>query len=288
MRVERIEPGLHSRSWSFNRHGEATRQFAFVGDGTGEAESGDERFSVSAPTLLWFATARPGRLRIEAGATGYRGWVSDQTMLAAIGDQPESVALRYLAERSFALSLSGAREQAAVIERCLNAAIGELSQPQAGSGLMLSALMRVLLVAMLRISGVEDATVPGSGERTGLLQRFRQLVEMNFRSHWTVARYALALGISADRLHAICTSGIGKSPKALISERLAHEAAQRLERSSLTIEQLGHSLGFNDAAHFSSFFSKMVGVPPGRYRKTAARSRLEGRNAPAPSFADWP
>jgi AraC family transcriptional activator of pobA len=288
MRVERIEPGLHARSWSFNRHGEAARQFVLVSDGAGEAEAGDDRFAIAAPALLWLGSARPGRLRLDAGTTGFRGWVSDRTILSAVGDQPESVGLRYLADRGFVLSLSGAREQATVIERCLNATITELAQPQAGSDLMQSALMRVMLVAMLRISGVEEVATPGSGERAGLLQRFRQLVEMNFRAHWTVAQYAGALGISPDRLHAVCTSGIGKSPKALISERLAHEAAQRLERSSLTIQQLGHSLGFNDAAHFSSFFSRMIGVPPGRYRKAAARSRLEGLNAPTPSFADWP
>lgn len=288
MRIERIEPGLHPRSWSFNRYGEPARQFVFVGDGTGEADTDGERFTIATSTLLWLGNAKPGRLRMDAGATGFRGWASDQTIQAAIGEQPDSVSLRYLADRSFALSLSAAREQALVIERCFNAAVTELAQPQIGSDLMLSALMRVVLVAVLRVSGGSDLAVPGTGERGGLLQRFRQLVEMNFRSHWTVTQYARALGISADRLHAICTAGIGKSPKALISERLANEAAQRLERSSLTIQQLGHSLGFNDAAHFSSFFSRMVGVSPGRYRKAAARSRLEGRNAPAPSFADWP
>lgn len=29
-------------------------------------------------------------------------------------------------------------------------------------------------------------------------------------------------------------------------------------------------------------------MPPGRYRKLAINSRLDGRNAPAPRFADWP
>lgn len=288
MRIERIEPGLHDRSWTLNRPGEAARQFVFVGDGSGEAESATVRFSITAPTLLWLGSARPGRLRIDAGTTGFRGQLSDQIVTAAIGDQPDSISLRAMVDRSFALSLTFDTTHATVIERCLNAAIGELAQPQAASELMLTALMRIMLVAMLRIAGGEDIAMPGSGDRGSLLQRFRQLVEMNFRNHWTVAQYAAALGISADRLHAICTSGIGKSPKALISERLAHEAAQRLERSSLTIQQLGHSLGFNDAAHFSSFFSRMVGMPPGRYRKAAARSRLDGSAASSPSFADWP
>src|SRR5690606_10386307 len=115
---------------------------------------------------------------------------------------------------------------------------------------LLSGLLRIMLVAMLRAAAGTDIPHVSIGEKSSLLRRFRQLVEMNFRSHWTVARYAEALGISTDRLHAICTTGIGKSPKALISERLALEAALRLERSSLTVQQLGHALGFNDPAHF--------------------------------------
>jgi AraC-like DNA-binding protein len=238
--------------------------------------------------VLWLGDLNPGRLRVEAGATGCRGWVSDGMVAAAIGDQPESVALSSLVDRSFVLSLSDHDEQAAVIERCVRAAAAESRQPREASALLLSALLRIVFVSMLRVVGGDDAGQPGTGENAGLLQRFRQLVEMNFRSHWTVAQYARALGISADRLHAICTGGIGKSPKALVSERLAHEAALRLERSPLTIQQLGHSLGFNDPAHFSSFFRRMTGSPPGRYRKAAALSRLEGRNPPATSFADWP
>ena len=50
-----------------------------------------------------------------------------------------------------------------------------------------------------------------------------------------------------------------------------------MERSSITIHQLGHSLGFNDPAHFSSFFKRMTGMAPSRYRELMAKSA--GRRA---------
>lgn len=290
MKAERIDSSLHPRSWSFNRQSESlARQIVLLTDGAGEAEGAGTRYPIAAPAILWLGDTRPGRLRVEAGATGYRGWMSDAVVIAAIGDQAESVGLGYLADRSFVLSLSGLENHSAILERCFNGILSELRQPMEGSALFLSGLLRIMLVSMIRVAGGnEQVAPPGIGEKSNLLQRFRQLVEMNFRSHWTIARYAEALGISTDRLHAICTSGIGKSPKALVSERLAHEAALRLERSPLTIQQLGHALGFNDPAHFSSFFRRMTGMAPGRYRKFAAASRLEGRNAPTSSFADWP
>ena len=289
MKAEKIESSLHPRSWTFNRQPEnSARQMVVLTDGAGQVETAASSFSIIAPAVLWLADQTPGRLRVEAGATGYRCWASDAMVISAIGDQAESVSLSHLADRSFVLSLTGLEEQASMFERCCNGAINELRQPLEGSPLLLSALLRVMLVALMRIAGGEQIAHSGAGEKSGLLQRFRQLVEMNFRSHWTVARYAQALGVTTDRLHAICTTGIGKSPKALISERLALEAALRLERSSLTIEQLGHALGFHDPAHFSSFFRRMTGMPPGRYRKVAASLQQEGRNAPTPGFADWP
>ena len=40
-----------------------------------------------------------------------------------------------------------------------------------------------------------------------------------------------------------------------------------LERSTLSIEQLSHSLGFRDPAHFSHFHKRMTGLAPGKFRK---------------------
>lgn len=288
MRVERIDSSLHPRFWSFNRRpAEGERQLVLLVDGAGEAEA-ETRHAIAAPALLWLGDLKPGRLRTEAGATGFRGTISNDLIIAAIGDLPESVDLRYLVDRDFVLSLAGAPDQIGVLERCMNAVSLENQQPREASSLLLSALLRIILVVMLRQSSGSDLMLPGVGEKAGLLQRFRQLVEMNFRAHWSVAQYAEALGISADRLHAVCTTGIGKPPKALVSERLAQEALQRMERSSITIQQLGHSLGFNDPAHFSSFFKRMTGMAPSRYRELMAKSRADGQNPHPKRFADWP
>jgi AraC-like DNA-binding protein len=289
VKAERIEASLHARRWSINRPSETpARQIVMLTDGAGEAETDTQRFTVMAPAVLWLGGMKPGRLGTEAGSTGFRGWVSDTMAVAAIGDQAESVNLRYLIDRDFVLSLAGQGEPAAIIDRCFAGILNEIKMPQEGSALLTSALLRIILATIYRVSGGEVAALPGIGEKASLLRRFRQLVEMNFRGHWTVAQYAAALGISADRLHSICTHGIGKSPKALISERLAHEAALRLERSSLTVEQLGHSLGFNDPAHFSNFFRKVFAMSPGAYRTAAADARLGVGTAQPRSFADWP
>src|SRR5690606_14838975 len=111
---------------------------------------------------------------------------------------------------------------------------------------------------------------------------------INFRGRWSITRYADALGVTPDRLHSLCTAGTGKSPKALVSERLAQEAALRLERSTITIQRLGHALGFNDQAHFSNFFRRMTGVAPSAYRRMRLEAAPQQEVRPAVSFAEWP
>ena len=81
-----------------------------------------------------------------------KGAPVDATVVAAIGDQPESVSLRYLADRDFVLSLAGRTEQATMMERSFDRVIEELRQGREGAALMLSALLRVILVGLLRVS----------------------------------------------------------------------------------------------------------------------------------------
>jgi AraC-like DNA-binding protein len=287
--AERVESSLHARRWSFNREASReTRQIVVLTDGTAEAETNRTPYALVAPAVLWLGTCQPGWLRTEAGATGFLARLENSILADTIGDQPEAVALRYVVDRDFVLSLAGEIGPRAVIVAALDAIAGELRQPQRGSNLLLAAHLKIILVTMTRLLGVEDAAFASRREKSGILQRFRQLVEMNFRSHWTIAGYAAALGIPHDRLHAICTRDVGKSPKALVSERLAREAGLRLERSPLTIQQLSHSLGFRDPAHFSNFFKRTTGMAPGHYRKFMRSVGAKAETDSPTSFADWP
>jgi AraC family transcriptional regulator, transcriptional activator of pobA len=179
VKAERIDSSLHPRIWSFNRDAEGlARQFVLLTDGLGEAETGGERLAIVSPAIMWLGSMKPGRLRTEAGATGYRAWAGDATVVAAIGDQAESVNLRYLADRDFVLSLAGHGEQALVVERCLNGILTELRQAQDGTALALSALLRIVLVTLLRVSAGSLIALPASGEPPNPMHGVRGGVEV--------------------------------------------------------------------------------------------------------------
>lgn len=289
LKVERIDAALYPRTWSFNRPpDQPAGQLILLTDGSCEAEAGNNRLAVEAPALAWLSVPEPGRLRADAGATGHWATVTPALVAAALGSEPESAGIAALAGRSFVLSLAGSADQAGLVERCMGAMLGEQRNPQAASAIMLSALLRIVLVAAFRVSGGAAVGEPAEGGASSVLVRFRQLVEINFRNRWPISRYAQTLGVSTDRLHSLCTRGTGKPPKLLVSERLAQEAALRLEQSTVTTQRLAHSLGFGDQAHFSNFFRRMTGMSPTAYRRMSARALRREEPRPQVSFAEWP
>jgi len=285
IRLARIDSGLQARVVATGRGGiEARRVLVLITDGTGRVEQEDATRTLAGPALHWLARPVNSRLIIDAGTTGYLAEIGDETVARAVGDFAESAALMFMVDRDLSLSFEAHAAEPARIAESLGAILAEGERPQAGSAMLVVAHLRIVLVAMMRLSGIDEAAGGGRGE--DFLPRFRQLVEGHFREHWPVGRYAQALGISQDRLHAICRRELGRGPKALIAERLAREAGLALERSSLSVEQLSDSLGFRDPAHFSHFFKRMTGSAPGRYRRLAAAGSEAGMALR--SLADWP
>ena len=286
--LQRIESSLHDTVWRLADPQTArARALVVVEDGGGRVEGGTEPGEIAiGPALLWLTRPAALRFRAEAGSVGYVGWVGEDFLARTTADYAEASILGLVTDRDrhLVLDAPGAAHDVLGALRPLHR---EMEAPRAGSGIVVAAQFRILLVAMLRLSVVE-APLEGSGSNTRYLQRFRELVEGNFRAHWSVARYADAIGISYDRLHSLCTRELGRTPKALVAERLAREAGLGLERSTLSIEQLSHALGFRDPAHFSHFFKRVTGISPGAFRRRVTGAAKDSQVASATSFADWP
>lgn len=282
-----IGSGLHRTVWRpWSTGGQPMRGLIFVSDGRVEIVSGDDVLSFEAPAVFWLSRASGRRVVLDAGTTGYVAEIADDMVARAAGDFSETARLRFVVDSDHCLSLEPRHD--AALASSLATIVAELQTPQIGSEMMIIAQLRIILVTIMRLSGVEDPHSDKSGSGAYFLHQFRRLVEINFRAHWPISRYARLIGISHDRLHAICRRELRKTPKALVAERLAREAGLSLERSTLTIEQLSHSLGFRDPAHFSHFFKRMTGVTPGAFRKMMARAASEGAAASPANFGDWP
>ncbi|MEO0826728.1 MAG: AraC family transcriptional regulator [Cyanobacteria bacterium J06635_15] len=95
---------------------------------------------------------------------------------------------------------------------------------------------------------------------------FVELLEQSFESCRNVKWYAEQIGYSTKTLHRICIATIGKSPKAMINERVVIEAQRRLFFGKTTVNEVGQSLGFEETTNFVKFFRRLVGQSPDEFR----------------------
>lgn len=131
----------------------------------------------------------------------------------------------------------------------------------------------VVLVAALRLAQHAGAS-PGLAPQAALVTRFRDAVERRFRTQQSIADYAADLGVTSKQLRTACVKVAGKPPLQIVRLRTALEARRLLVYSTMTIAEIGYSLGFEDPAYFSRFFLAEEGTSPRAFR---AEWRQDGR-----------
>ncbi len=157
----------------------------------------------------------------------------------------------------------------------------ESRTPAAGQVAAGTSLLLALLVQVHRISQLSDsASTPthySISRKAQQIEKFRSLIDKNFRTEHSLQAYADLVGVSVGQLSRVCREVLGKSSLQVMNDRLIQEAQRELVYTSLPIKQLASELGFNDDAYFSRFFRKQTGVTPKAYRANAL-VRIGGRS----------
>jgi AraC family transcriptional activator of pobA len=125
------------------------------------------------------------------------------------------------------------------------------------SGVLLGWVARQLAQSTLADAKFNDAE---------LVQRFKELIELNFKAHWTVSQYAKALSISPTHLSRLTRAANGSSALRMIEARLMREARRNLAYTNLSISSIAYTLGFTDPAYFSRVFTRDAGISPKAFR----------------------
>lgn len=226
---------------------------AVVRRGRGRVSIDFSEYSLTARTAVWI---RPGVVHRWADIEGLLG---DLVLFAPTA--PITPAGRDLAADP------GASECWAVGDPTwpmLTAALGHLrlesaATPDTRTGEILGLLLSALLLRLNPPAGVVSG-------RTDVFRRFRDAVEEDFRSHHDVTHYGRRLGYSPRTLSRSVRAATGRSAKDFLCERIVLEAKRLLAHDRLSPARCGHRLGFSDAANFSAFFLREVGMRPGAWQ----------------------
>lgn len=98
------------------------------------------------------------------------------------------------------------------------------------------------------------------------VNRFRILLQRNFKKEKQVAFYADQLFITPRRLSDTTEVVLKKTAKQVIIEKIVNESLRMLKHSSMTIAEIAFDLGFNDESNFSTFIKKHTQKTPRELR----------------------
>lgn len=100
-----------------------------------------------------------------------------------------------------------------------------------------------------------------------IMQKFRILVEKNFRQFHLVKEYASLLAVTPENLNEISKKQTGKTASEIISDRLMLEAKRLLLYSGLKAKEIAYFLNFQDPSYFNKFFKNNTGYTPTDFRE---------------------
>ena len=108
----------------------------------------------------------------------------------------------------------------------------------------------------------------GNGRSEELYNKFMDAVERYFNRYADVSSYAEQLDVSPRYLAQVTRRIAGRSPKAIIDERITGEIASLLATTNKPLKEIAQLLGFSSQSHLSRFFKQHKGLSPTEYKQT--------------------
>lgn len=159
-------------------------------------------------------------------------------------------------------------EEGDQVDATLKAALTELVEQEIGSGAMSAALLKQVIVALLRRSlRSMDLWV----ERFSLLsdpqiaRAFAEMVAHPGARH-SVTSLARTACLSRSAFEARFTSVVGRSPMIILRDLRMRQAADQLSSTTMTVDEIGHQAGYASRSSFVRAFRKAYGTDPTSYR----------------------
>lgn len=111
----------------------------------------------------------------------------------------------------------------------------------------------------------------------GALRAARDRIDRDYGRPLAVAALAALAGYSRAHFIRAFRATYGETPGRYLARRRVERACELLRSANLTITEISVLVGFQSASALSARFAEVMGLPPGAYRREAAR-----RGGPAP------
>lgn len=266
LHIEAIRVRSSRHDWTIQPHSHPDHhQILIVDKGGGTIEVEGEEWDLSPPALLVVPALTVHAFRFKRDTNGYVITAAPSFLRSTFHDDPDLLN-GFAAPSRFLQNQLGEDIDLVEVFASLQR---EFVWAAPGRRAAIKAYLQLIAVTIGRLQG-KYSQHPVSGARVvDTVIRFRELVEGSYRNHPPLKHLARKLGVTTARLNACCRAVTGKSSLAVINDRVLIEAKRNLLYSEMNVAEIGASLGFTDPAYFNRFFSRGVGVSPGKFRHTA-------------------
>ena len=104
------------------------------------------------------------------------------------------------------------------------------------------------------------------------LRRVRDRIDRDYAQPLDVEALARGAHMSAGHLSRRFRQAYGESPYSYLMTRRIERAMALLRRGDLSVTEVCFEVGCSSLGTFSTRFAELVGMPPGAYRRDAARA----------------
>lgn len=255
IRVEKLEDRTKPKVPFPHKHD--FYQILLISEGSGIHQIDFEKYVIGKNQIF---IMRPGQIHSWKFSKKTRGLVIefnrdavDKSLLNRLHNSKESFSIQSNEDYRFFLKTAEAMAR-------------EFSEAKEMYNLSLHGYLTGLLAQITRESVIDGFHF----KSLSVIERFQNLVEINYKKEHRVEFYANELGIPAKSFTMQITRAIGKSPRNIIQERFILEAKRLLAFSSFSINEIGQELGFEDANYFTRFFRLHEGVTPLNFRRASS------------------
>jgi AraC family transcriptional activator of pobA len=274
LHLESLQSRSRLHDWAIAAHvHQGLHQLIWLHSGPAEVWLDGAHQACQGPLLVVIPPAAVHGFRFAPSSDGQVLTLSPRALVegdaAGAGD-----ALRVLFDRPRLLVLPASDAQR--VGALFGLLVVEFGAPGSGGSPVPLWLARALVWRLAALCRQTDqANGPAARGQQVLFTRFLVLLESHYAEHWSVARYAQRLGLTAERLNKLVQAEAQRSPLALIHDRLAREACRRVAYVAAPISRLAFELGFEDPAYFCRFFKRHTGFSPREFRRIQiASSRI--------------
>ena len=105
-----------------------------------------------------------------------------------------------------------------------------------------------------------------SSRQSDYIRQAIDYIETNYSRQITVEEISNHVGINRKYLTKLFNEKMDDSPKNYLIQYRINKACRLLKQSTLSIQEVSHSVGYTDALVFSKIFKKVIGTCPREYR----------------------